>query len=57
MARFGAKRFQEFAPMNSSLPTVKLHRISLALEIMAYRRWNFRAIDVALGLLISELLD
>ena len=44
---FHAKGFQEFAEPNASAPTVQLQSIREALAVIAYRRWNFRAMDVS----------
>ena len=46
-ARFCVKGFREFVEPNASAPTVQLQRIRLRLDVIAYRRWNFRAMGVS----------
>ena len=46
-ARFRVKRFQEFVETNASAPTAQLQRIRVALSVIAYRKRNFRAMDVS----------
>ena len=41
---------------NASAPTVQLQRIRVVLAVIAYRRWNFRAVDVSRAFLRSEAL-
>ena len=53
-AIFCVKGPRKFAAPNASAPTVKLQRIRLFLDVIAYRKWNFRAIDVSRAFLRSE---
>ena len=46
-ARFRAKGSQEFSETNASAPTVQLQSIMSVLAVVAYRMWNFRAMDVS----------
>ena len=46
-SRFRVEGFQEFAETNASAPAVQLQSIRAVLAVIAYRRWNFRAIDVS----------
>ena len=46
-ARFRAKCSQEFVETNAAAPTVKLQIICLALAVIWYRKWNFRAMGVS----------
>ena len=46
-ARFGVKGFREFVETNASDPTVQLQSIRAVLAVIAYRMWNFRAMDVS----------
>ena len=46
-ARFCAKGFREFAESNASAPTVQLQSIRLRLAVIAYRKRNFRVMDVS----------
>ena len=55
-AIFFVKCFQEFSETNASVPTVQLHRILVALAVIAYRRWDFRAMDAPGDFLRSEPL-
>ena len=45
-ARFCVKGRQEFAEPNASAPTVQLQSIRMCLAVIAYRKWNFRVMDV-----------
>ena len=52
-SRFRATGFQEFAETDASAPTVQLQSIRAVLAVIAYLRWNFRAIDVSRAFLAS----
>ena len=41
------KSFQEFSETNSSAPTVQLQIVRALLAVIAYRKCNFRAMDVS----------
>ena len=47
---------QEFAETNASSPTVPLQIIRVVLGVIAYRKWDFRAMNVSRTLLRSEPL-
>ena len=55
-ARFCAKCFQEFVETNTSSPMVQLQIIRLCLAVIAYRRWDFRVMDISMALLRSAPL-
>ena len=44
---FCVKGFRDFAEPNASAPTVQLQIIRLCLAVIAYRKWNFRVMDVS----------
>ena len=41
------KGFREILDANASAPTVQLQSIRSVLAVIAYRRWDFRAMDVS----------
>ena len=45
-ARLRVKGFQEFAESKASEPTVQLQITGMCLDVIAYRKWNFRVMDV-----------
>ena len=51
------KSLQEFAETNASAPTVQLQSIRVVLAVMAYRKWDFRAIGVYRAWLTSGHLE
>ena len=53
-ARFCVEGFREFAEPNASAPTVQLQSIRLFPSIVAFRKWDFRVMDVPMELLGSE---
>ena len=55
-SRFGVKGFQEFAATNAAAPTAPLQIIMLVLDVIAYRKWNFRVMDVSRAFRMSEPL-
>ena len=55
-ARIGVKCFQEFVETNASAPTVQLQIMRAVLAVIAYRRWDFRAIGVKRAFLMSQPL-
>ena len=55
-ARFRVKGFQELVEANAAAPTVQLQSIRIALAVIAYRRWNFRVMDVSRAFLRSKPL-
>ena len=54
-AGFRVKGFQEFAETNASAPTVQLQSIRAAIDVTAYRKWNFRAMGVSRAILRSGI--
>ena len=50
---FRAKGFREFVETNATAPAVQLQIPRSVLAVIAYRRWNFRAVDVSRGFLRS----
>ena len=46
-AVFRVKGFREFSETNESAPTVLLQSIWPVLDVIAYRMWDFRAMDVS----------
>ena len=46
-AGFCVKGFRYFSETNASAPTVQLLRIRAVLDVIVYRKWNFRATDVS----------
>ena len=55
-ARFFVKGIREFAESTTSSPSVQLQSIRLRLAVIAYRKWNFRAMDVSRAFLTAEPL-
>ena len=47
-ARLRAKRSQEFANKNSPTPTIQLQSLRSCMVVIAYRKWNFRTLDVSM---------
>ena len=56
-ARFCVKGFQELVEANAASPTAQLQSIRIALAVIAYRKWNFRAVDVSRAFLRSKPLE
>ena len=56
-ARFCVKGFQELVEANAAAPTVQLQSIRIALAVITYRRWNFRAVDVSRAFPRSKPLE
>ena len=52
-AAFFVKCIREFADATASGPTVQLQIIRVLLAVIAYRKWNFRAMDVSMAFLRS----
>ena len=46
-AVFCVKFFQELSETNASVPTVQLQSIRAVLAVIAYRKWDFRAVGVS----------
>ena len=55
-AGFCVEGFQELVEANAAAPTVQLQSIRIALAVIAYRRWNFRVVDVSRAFLRSKPL-
>ena len=55
--RFRAKWHQEFADPIASAPTVQLQIVRLRSDVIARRKWDFRAIDVSSAYLRSGRLE
>ena len=55
-ARFRVKGFQGIVETNASAPTVQLPTIRVVLDVIAYRWWDFRAMDVSSAFLRSGAL-
>ena len=53
---FRVKGFEWFAGANSSAPTVQLQSIMVVLAVIAYRKWNFRVVDVSSAFLRGDPL-
>ena len=56
-AVFRVKCFHGFSGTNASAPTVQLQSIMVAFAVIAYRKWNFRVMDVSRAFLRSEPLE
>ena len=54
--RFCVEGFQEFVEPNASAPKVQLQIIRLFLSVIAFRKWDFRVMDVSRAFLRSEPL-
>ena len=55
-ARFCVKGFHELVEDNAAASTVEVQSIRIALAVIAYRKWNFRAMGVSRAFLRSEPL-
>ena len=49
--------FREFVDSNASAPTVQLQNIMVVLSVIAYRKWDFRAMDVSSAFLTCGHLE
>ena len=50
---FCATGFHGFVEANASAPTAKFQAIRVVLAVIAYRKWNFRVMDVSRAFLMS----
>ena len=55
--RFRVKCPQESADANASSPPAQLQSIMVFVAVIAYRRWDFRAMDVSRVFLMDEPLE
>ena len=53
-AGFYVKGFREFAESNAYATTVQFQSIRLLLAVIAFRKWDFRAMDVSRAFMRSE---
>ena len=56
-AMFREEGFHELVESNASAPTVQLQSIRIASAVIAYRKWNFSAMDVSRAFLRSKPLE
>ena len=52
-SRFCVQGVREFSESNASAPTVQLQSVRIPLAVIAYRKWNFRVMDVSRSFLMS----
>ena len=55
-ARYCVNGFHEFSDTDASAPTVQLQIIMVVLAVIAYRKWDFRVMDVSRAFPRSEPL-
>ena len=56
-AGFRVKGIREFAESNASSPTVQLQSLRMCLSVIAYRKWNSRAMNVSRAFVRSGPLE